>query len=184
MPGRAGRPHHRPVRSHRARSARPPGRRRRGRGAASDLRGVLRGPAGARARRDARDAVAGSAAVTAGRPLTIVAPITDGMRDELAGKLAQIRDGITTNAVLQPAALPDTHFTRWLILADPHPEPHRDLLVWETNHDGDPLEYLTAVVAAVPVGIDALFGCCDRYPGGAATEPLAVVDLLRAPTDR
>lgn len=116
----------------------------------------------------------------AARPMTIVAPIADGRRDELAGKLAQIRDGITTNAVLRPAEMPDTHFTRWLILGDPHPEPHPYLLVWETNHDGDPVDYLAEVVAAVPAGIDALFGCCDRYPGDAAGNSMAVVDWLRA----
>jgi hypothetical protein len=118
--------------------------------------------------------------------LTVVAEIADAARHQhLVERLAKIRDDVAGNDVLRPAAMPDTHFTRWLILRDPHPEPHPDLLIWESNHDGDTLDYLDAVVRTVPIGCDLLFGCCTGYPAaGAVAAPEAVVDWLRARTRR
>jgi hypothetical protein len=120
------------------------------------------------------------------RALTVVAEIANAAEHEhLVQRLNQIRDDVVGNPVLQPATMPDTHFTRWLILRDRHADPHPDLLIWESNHDGETLDYLNAVVAAVPAGCDLLFGCCTGYPAaGAAAAPEAVVDWLRARTVR
>jgi hypothetical protein len=122
------------------------------------------------------------------RALTIVAEIDarGEARARLEAALKAIRDDVTGNAVLRPAELPATHFTRWLILSDDDPvEPHPDLLVWESNFDGDLHEYLTGVVAVAPAGIDALFDGCAGYPeGGAVVVPEEVVGWLRARTVR
>lgn len=93
----------------------------------------------------------------AGEPLTVVAPIADGKRAELERVLGEIAADLRGNAVLVPGTLPATHFTRFVIVDD--------LLVWESNHDGDRGAYLAACAAAAPAGFDAIFGCCDGYPG-------------------
>ena len=115
------------------------------------------------------------------RALTVVAELdpraTDEERDALAIALALIRDAPDTNPVLRPGTIPDTHFTRWLILADDQGE-LPDLLIWESNHDGRTLDYLEAAVAAVRPGFDQVFACCTGYPGSSAA-PEEVVFWLR-----
>jgi hypothetical protein len=115
------------------------------------------------------------------RALTVVAEIdpraTEEERDALAIALAMIRDAPDDNPVLRPGYIPDTHFTRWLVLADDRDE-LPDLLIWESNHDGRTLDYLEAAVAAVRPGLDQLFACCTGYPGPSAA-PEEVVFWLR-----
>jgi hypothetical protein len=115
------------------------------------------------------------------RALTVVAELdpraTPEERDALAIALALIRDQPDTNPVLRPGYLPDTHFTRWLILGDDQGE-LPELLIWESNHDGRTLDYLEAAVAAVRAGFDQVFGCCVGYPGASAA-PEEVVAWLR-----
>jgi hypothetical protein len=77
------------------------------------------------------------------------------------------------NTIFRPAGLPDTHFTRFVIVDDASgPDDNRlpPMLVWESNHDGPTDEYLRKVQAAVLSGdrtldIDAIFGACVDYPG-------------------
>jgi hypothetical protein len=116
------------------------------------------------------------------RALTVVAEIAADRRPDLERLLRVIRDDIVRNPVLRPAELPDTHFTRWVVLADPgRADPHPPVLIWESNHDGATLDYLEAAVAAVRPGLDQLFGCCRGYPGpGRADEE--IVEWLRGRT--
>jgi hypothetical protein len=115
--------------------------------------------------------------------LTIVAElaVTGAARAALGDTIAAIRDDVDGNPYLSLAALPGTHFTRFVIIGDHHPtDPLPELMVWESNHDGSTTEYLEQVVAAAPRGIDAVFGGCAGYPVvGAEVAPDAVIGWLR-----
>jgi hypothetical protein len=103
----------------------------------------------------------------ASTPLTVLAEIDPDLRDELEYRLLCIHRGIDE---LHPDQLPDTHFTRFVIIDDPTPEVGERLpalLAWECNHDGTIDDYLAAVAARAP-SIDRVFGCCVGYPTSGA----------------
>jgi len=107
--------------------------------------------------------------------------------DDLVGDNAtkahpRTRDGAgATNAIFRPDQLPDTHFTRFVIVEDQQGPADNKLplvLVWECNHDGNPEDYLRAVWAhartatdaqgrAIHLDFDAIFAACKDYPAGA-----------------
>jgi hypothetical protein len=98
------------------------------------------------------------------RALTVLAELAPGPmpRALLDHRLAQIAAGLHDNPVFRPGDLPDTHFTRFVIIDDPRGE-LPPLLAWESNHDGTTADYLAAVAGAAPA-IDAVFACCADYP--------------------
>jgi len=104
---------------------------------------------------------------TSNLALTVVAPlprdpiVVRDLRALLAGIQKELR---RDPQPLQPAKLPDTHFTRFFVLEDRELDP---LLVWESNHDGRPAKYLRACAAAQPAGLDAIFSFSPGYPGAA-----------------
>jgi hypothetical protein len=103
--------------------------------------------------------------------LTVVAEIDPGRRALLEERLA----AIATDLAL-PASLPDTHFTRFVIVDDAAKE-LAPLLVWESNHDGETLAYLAA--CARP-GLDEIFECCLAYPPGLSREPETFAAWMKA----
>jgi hypothetical protein len=99
----------------------------------------------------------------ASTPLTILAEVDPDLRDELEYRLLCIHRGLDP---LRPDELPDTHFTRFVIIDDPTPssgERLPTLLAWECNHDGTIDDYLAAVAEHAPT-IDRVFSCCLKYP--------------------
>ncbi len=75
------------------------------------------------------------------------------------------------NTRLLPGELPDTHFTRFVIIDDAKTDVTRrlpPLLVWESNHDGTAEEYLGAAYDRATAGpgleLDLVFGACKDYP--------------------
>jgi hypothetical protein len=98
------------------------------------------------------------------RALTVLAELAPGPfpRALLDHRLAEIAAGPADQPVFRPHDLPDTHFMRFVIIDDPRGELPA-LLAWESNHDGAPADYLTAVARATPT-IDTVFACCADYP--------------------
>ncbi len=93
--------------------------------------------------------------------LTILAEIDPAHRHELDAQLAAIAADLAGNPVFRPGALPDTHFTRFVILEDNEFPP---LLAWESNHDGATADYLARVARTTPE-IDRVLAACRDYPG-------------------
>src|SRR5215468_9423823 len=94
--------------------------------------------------------------------LTVLAEIAPGARAQLEQRLAAIANDLDGNAVFRPRELPDTHFTRFVIIDDALGE-FPALLAWESNHDGRAADYLAAVARTAPA-ITAVFECCAGYP--------------------
>lgn len=96
--------------------------------------------------------------------LTVVVPLEnvrerlDELRQLLARTQKELRNQPTP---FDPAKLPDTHFTRFLVIEDKELEP---LLVWESNHDGRARDYLRRCAEAQPDGLDAIFAFCPGAP--------------------
>lgn len=122
--------------------------------------------------------------------LTVTAEIDRARIPELLKELARIDVEATAHPpgdprpVLVPALIPDTHFTRWLIIddvdADGAPRGLPPLLVWESNHDGERDDYLAAVARAVPHGLDRLYQFCVGYPASGAADVDGWVAWIRA----
>ena len=100
--------------------------------------------------------------------LTIVAPIDGTRRPALDDALAEIAADLEHNRLVPFAALPTTHFARFVIVPGDGDAPAR--LVFESNHDGDPDEYCDHLARVAGAGLDALFGCCAGWPGVADVE--------------
>jgi hypothetical protein len=104
---------------------------------------------------------------TATRELSVFAPIAD--RSTLEVRLAAIEAAldkeVASTEPFSPAAVPDVHFMRFVIIPDAE---LGDLLAWEVNYDGE-LEAWLARAAEVP-GIDRIFECCVDYPGSRKRE--------------
>ncbi len=100
--------------------------------------------------------------------LTVLAEIDPARKAALAATLQVIAQDLDGNAVFRPGALPDTHFTRFVIVDDNQGE-LPPLLAWEANHDGAERDYLAKVAAAAPA-IDRVFEACPGYPGTADRE--------------
>lgn len=105
--------------------------------------------------------------------LTVVVPL---VRDparllELRELLARTQKDLRHQpALFDPSQLPDTHFTRFIVLEDPDLDP---LLVWESNHDGRAADYLRRAAAAQPAGLAAIFDFCPGSPGTADPDAFA-----------
>jgi hypothetical protein len=104
--------------------------------------------------------------LNATQALTVIAEIDKGKRAWLDRHLAAIAKHPKTNPIFRPGELPDTHFTRFVIIDDPDLAP---LLVWESNHDGRHVDYLAAVAREVP-SIDLVLGCCKDYPSEGTSD--------------
>jgi hypothetical protein len=104
---------------------------------------------------------------TATRELSVFAPIADRQTLELrlAAIDAALDKGVASTEPFSPAAMPDVHFMRFVIIPDAE---FGDLLAWEVNYDGE-LEAWLALAADVP-GIDRIFECCTGYPGTSRRE--------------
>ena len=103
--------------------------------------------------------------------LTVIAEIDPAQRARLDDRLTAIRASLAGNDVFRPGDLPDTHFTRFVIVDDREDELPA-LLAWEVNHDGTAAEYLAEVARTVPA-IDRLLECCRDYPAGGCADTAA-----------
>lgn len=100
---------------------------------------------------------------SATRALTILAEIAD--RERLGDRLIDINADHDGNRWFRVGKLPNTHFTRFVIIDDRCDDGTNLLpamLAWEANYDGDEDAYLDA---AATLNLDHLFECCAGYPG-------------------
>ncbi|HEY0194993.1 MAG TPA: hypothetical protein VGC42_27960, partial [Kofleriaceae bacterium] len=101
--------------------------------------------------------------------LTVLAELDPARRATLEQRLAEIAASPDDNPWFAPGELPDTHFTRFVIVDDPRGELPA-LLAWEANHDGAADAYLEAIARGAP-RIEQLLACCRGYP------PSGIADL-------
>jgi len=110
--------------------------------------------------------------------LTIVTQIKEGfvpgeyrtyrqrLEQGLGGMQQRIEDGIPT----PPSLIPTIHFARWFLLSRQliqtltGAEASRDLLVFTSNFDGDPKQYLRDFSLEIPEDIDRVWENCEGYP--------------------
>jgi hypothetical protein len=105
--------------------------------------------------------------------------VGDNTSEKKQKKGTSILDATTkqpvVNDIFRPHQLPDTHFMRFVVVTDergPVDNKLPWLLVWESNHDGPPVEYLRACQTkalsgedGVHLDFDRVFGACVAYPG-------------------
>ncbi len=107
--------------------------------------------------------------------LTVIAELDPDRVDALVAALDLIEAG-ATGAAFDKSGLPDTHFTRFVVIQDNQLSP---LLVWESNHDGITEPYLRACLAAQP-GLETVLGYCRDFPSGGRADVEGVVAWLKA----
>lgn len=95
--------------------------------------------------------------------LTVIAPIAPERRQALDHTLDQIAADLEGNQWVPFSKLATTHFARFAILPPAEREAPA-LLVFESNHDGEPDDYLDLLARTCGGGLDAIFGCCDGWP--------------------
>jgi hypothetical protein len=109
--------------------------------------------------------------------LSVFTPILAGHADALRQHLEQLGSGATSPL----AALPATHFARWVIIDDlvyegaPQERDtlHSQYLLFESCLDGDSDAYLEAMRTAMAAQADAIWGHCAGYPGSGAAAAFA-----------
>ena len=111
--------------------------------------------------------------------LTIVAPIDPARRAALVAALAEVAARLGDNRLVPFGALPTTHFARFVILP-PANEGAPELLVFESNHDGESDDYLDHLARAAGAGLDAIFGCCAGWPAGGVADVDGYGAFMRA----
>lgn len=111
--------------------------------------------------------------------LTIVAPIDGPKRAALDAALAEVAADLDGNRLVPFGALSTTHFARFVILP-PRPPLARELLVFESNHDGESDEYLDHLARVAGAGLDAIFGCCVGWPAGGVADVDGYGAFMRA----
>ncbi|MGZ3426125.1 MAG: hypothetical protein ACXVCV_05710 [Polyangia bacterium] len=109
--------------------------------------------------------------------LTIIAPIDGDRCAALRRALDEIAADLEHNRLVPFAALPTTHFLRFVIV--PGRDGAADLLVLESNHDGEPDEYCDHLARVAGAGLDALFGCCIGWPPGGVADVDGYGDFMR-----
>jgi hypothetical protein len=102
---------------------------------------------------------------SATQELTVIAELDEDSLAVLHERLEAIGLHPEKNDVFLPAAVPNTHFMRFLIIERDGDLP--PLLAWETNYDGDVTDYLTG---AVQQPLDRIFEFCTGYPTGARAD--------------
>jgi hypothetical protein len=104
--------------------------------------------------------------------LTVLTPILDGRETELARYLDELPGGDASPL----AAVPGTHFARWVVIDDviyegpgqgerEHLQHSR--LLFTSNFDGELDPYLEALAAGMATSADTIWGHCIGYPGSA-----------------
>lgn len=114
--------------------------------------------------------------------LTVLTPIIDGRETALT----QYLNGLEAGDRSPLAAVPGTHFARWVVLDDvihegaqqgerEHLEHSR--LLFTSNFDGDCDPYLEALRTGLTHSADTIWGHCIGYPGSGDRDAFA--DYLR-----
>lgn len=109
--------------------------------------------------------------------LTVLTPIIGGHDAALARYL----DGLQSGSASPLAAVPATHFARWVVIGDVVDEGHgqkRDhlaqgRLLFTSNFDGRVEPYLEALRTGLGSVADAIWGHCEGYPGSAGAAAFA-----------
>jgi len=110
--------------------------------------------------------------------LTVLTPIMDGHETQLA----QYLNGLQSGEQSPLAAVPGTHFARWVVIDDViyegpdqgerdhlrHPR-----LLFTSNLDGNLDTYLDALRTGLVESADAIWGHCIGYPGSHDTDAFA-----------
>jgi hypothetical protein len=121
--------------------------------------------------------------LAATQALTVIVELAPGAtRTLLDQRLAAIAADLHRNPIFRPRELPDTHFTRFVIVDDARGE-LPSLLVWESNHDGRTDRYLAAVARAAP-SIEAVFELAVGYPAHGIADVDAWVAWMSAHAHR
>ena len=101
--------------------------------------------------------------------ITVVTPILPGtipgqyrtwrlrLEHALRGLQGRIDAGIPT----PPSLIPTIHFARWFVLDRPD---NKADLVFTSNFDGDPKQYLRDFSLEIPDNIDQIWSNCEGYP--------------------
>lgn len=103
--------------------------------------------------------------------LSVMTPILRGHESTLARRL----DAFGSGAQSPLAAVPGTHFGRWVILTDvvyegkPEKRDHLELarLLFTSSFDGAPGAYIEALRTGLGAQADAIWEACVGYPGSA-----------------
>jgi hypothetical protein len=103
--------------------------------------------------------------------LTLLTRIVRGREDALTAALAALPKGPDSPL----AALPGTHFARFVIVPDliarsgtaTPGEAETRYLLFSACFDGELDPYLWAICDCIPETADRIWGACDRYPGSA-----------------
>jgi hypothetical protein len=103
--------------------------------------------------------------------LTILTRIVRGREEGLAAALAALPKGADSPL----AALPGTHFARFVIVPDliarsgtaTPDEAETRYLLFSACFDGELEPYLQAICERIPGVADEIWAACDRYPGSA-----------------
>jgi hypothetical protein len=114
--------------------------------------------------------------------LTVFTPIERGRESSLV----RLLDGLAPGDGSPLAAVPGTHFARWVVIPDlvyEGPPQHRDqrergMLLFTSNFDGEPDPYLEALRTGLAGLADEIWGHCAGYPGSA--DGAAFAAYLRA----
>ena len=102
--------------------------------------------------------------------LTVLTPILDGHETQLAEYL----NGLQSGEQSPLAAVPGTHFARWVVIGDviyegPDQGEREHLqharLLFTSNFDGNLDTYLDALCTGLGERADAIWGQCIGYPG-------------------
>ncbi len=101
--------------------------------------------------------------------LTVAAPIIHSKLDGLRNLLLKMNQNPQGNAYLPLEKSKLTHFCRFVVIdpTAPQDETTGRILVFETNFDGDLQPYLQSLIGIGAKGLDAVFGCCENYPGSS-----------------
>jgi hypothetical protein len=111
--------------------------------------------------------------------LTFLAPIAPERRASLDETLAEIAADLAGNRFIPFSKLATTHFARLVILPPASPSAPA-LLVFESNHDGEPDGYLDLLARVCGSGLDAIFGCCDGWPRRGVADLDGYAAFMRA----
>jgi hypothetical protein len=109
--------------------------------------------------------------------LTISVRIKPTELEELRKLLTQIGDSIASKTFVDFSALKTTHFLRWAILDQAHPdgEAYMPELMFESNYDGPLDGHLDELVRTMGPTMSSIYEHCERYPVAGERTMAAII---------
>jgi len=111
------------------------------------------------------------------QPLTAVAPIIPGRRQQLQLVLAALSDRIAAGGPSPLDSIGTVHFARWVVLPD---DADGGSLLFASNFDGPWDDYIEDFAANAAQSFDAIYSNCVGWPEGGATDVDAFKAYVRA----